>query len=391
MKLTVITLLVACLAAQEPAALAIRNLRFDPKKATVDFDVLNQSSKAVHAWLVTVALGKGTSVLNPRNCSPAGHCQADVDFGQGGATGLEPEVRVSAVLFKDGTAEGNLKLLQSEIDGARIRLHALEYWQGRFKEEPSLTKAFEGTPPDIAYSSAAINEREIVELMSAKAATPQIAAILRQRVNNALGQTRLFPAHDPPYAPPEAVASTRGIANRTPRFAIVSEEEHDGQLRLVMRNGYDKEIVAFAFTQREAEGRIMRSSSGHAIAPGGLAEFQYGAVPAGDVLELACVIFRDGGADGDPAVVQKMRDGWAGRKAEKARLLPLLRAVASLPAPERDAATRKLIADLQAQPQEQPDAEHSIDFVLGEEAERKSVLRELQNFPLEESLKDLQE
>jgi hypothetical protein len=402
MKLTALTLLLAPLAAQQPAALAIRNIRFDAKKATVDFDVANQTAKPVHAWLVTVALSnpavpewRGTSLVTPRNCSPATgpvrHCQADVDFGDGDAGRLEPEVRVSAVLFEDGTAEGDLRLLQSEIDDARIRLRALEYWQGRFKEESSLAKAFEGTPPDIAYTSAAINEREIVELLATKATTPQIAAILEQRVNAAVEQTMLFPARDTPYAPPEAVASMRPITNRTPRFRIVSEEEHDGQLRLVLRNGYDKEIVAFAFTQRQPDGRIMRSSAGHAIAPGALAEFRYGAVAEGDPPELACVIFRDGSADGDPVVVQKMRDGQAGRKAEEDRILPLLRAIANLPASERAAATRKLIADLEAHAREQPDAEHSIDFVLGEQAERESVLRDLRDFTLEESLRKLQE
>ncbi|MGA2184904.1 MAG: hypothetical protein ABSH47_17940 [Bryobacteraceae bacterium] len=381
MKLSILILLLVPLAAQEPAALAIRNVRYDAKKKTVDFDVANQSAKPVHAWLVTVALGNGTSLVTPRNCSPAGHCKADVDFGPGNASRLEPEVRVSAVLFEDGTAEGDLRLLQSEIDDARIRLRALESWQ----------KDFDKTPSGIAYTSAVMNEREIVELLASKLAPAQRGAMLEQRVRAAQERARLFPSRDTPYAPPEAVASTRPITNRTPRFAIVSEEERTGQLRLVLRNGYDKEIVAFAFTQRQADGRIMRSSAGHAIAPGGLQEFQYGAVAEGDPLELACVIFRDGSADGDPAVVQKIRDGWAGRKAEKARILPLVRAVASLPAPERVAATRTLIADLQAYPQEQADAEHSIDFVLGEQAERKSVLRELRDLPLEESLRELQE
>jgi hypothetical protein len=380
MKLTALIVFLLPLAAQEPAALAIRNVRFDAKKATVDFDVVSQSAKPVHAWLVIVALGKGTSLVTPRNCSPAGHCQADVDFGQGAAP-LAPEVRVSAVLFEDGTAWGDLKLLQTEIDDARLRLRALEAWQ----------KDFDQTPSDIAYTSAVMNEREIVELLAAKLTPARRAAMLDQRVREAGERARLFPSSGTPYGPPEAVPSNRPIANRTPRFAIVSEEERDGQLRLVMRNGYDKEIAAFAFTQRQADGRIMRSSSGHSIAPGRLAEFPYGAATPGDAIELACVIFRDGSADGDRAVVQKMRDGRAGRQAEKNRLLPLLRGVANLPAPERAAAAGKLIADLQAHPQEQPDAEHSIDFVLGEQAERKTVRQELQDFPLEEVLKDLQE
>jgi hypothetical protein len=388
MKLPVLILLLAPLVAEEPAALAIRNIQFDAKKATVDFDVVNDSRKPVHAWLVTVARGNGTSTLTPRNCSPTAHCRADVDFGESGAGQLKPEVSVSAVLYEDGTAEGDLKLLQSEIDDAQIRLRALEYWQRRFKEEHSLPKALAGTPPDIAYTSAVMNEREIVELLAAKA---DIAAMLDQRVQAAADRCRLFPAPATPYAPADTAVSARAIANRTAQFPIVREEEHDGELRLVMRNDYDKEIVSFAFTQQQADGKMMRSSSGHTIAPGALAEFQYGEVPVGQTLELACVIFRDGSADGDPAVVQKMHDGWAGRKAEKDRILPLVRAIADLPVAERAAAAAKLIADLQAHPQEQPDAEHSIDFVMGEQAERKMVLLDLRSFSLEESLKDLQE
>lgn len=378
MKLTALILLLAPLVAAEPATLAIRNIHFDAKKATVDFDVVSQSAKLVRSWLITVALGNGTSLVTPRNCTPAGHCQADVDFGERNASGLEPEVRVSAVLFEDGTAEGDLKLLQSEIDDTRIRLRALEAWQ----------KDFNKTPPDIAYTSAAMDEREIVELLVSKLTPAQRSAMLEQRVRAARDLARLFPAGATRFAPAETVASTLAIANRT-RIAIVREEEHNDRLRLVLRNDYDKDIVAFAFIEHQADGRLMRSSNGHIIVPGGLQEFDYG--PMINPVELACVIFGDGSADGDPALIQKMRDGWAGRKAEKDRILPLLRAITKLPASERVAATGKLIADLQAQPQEQPDAAHSIDYVLGEQAERKAAVRDLRSLGLGESLTDLHE
>jgi hypothetical protein len=390
MKLFVLVLLLSPLAAQETTALSIRNVRFDEKKATVDFDVVNQSPKPVRSWLVTVTLGKGTSVLTPQNCQDQ-HCTADVDFGQGEATGqLKPEVQVSAVLFENATAEGDLKLLQSEIDDTRLRLRALEWWQAAFKTDASLAKAFEKTPTDAAYTSAVINEREIVELLASSMKPDQIATMLEQRVLAAREHSRLFPPRDPPYAPSETAASTRAITNKT-RFAVVREEERDGQLRLVFRNEYDKEIVAFAFTQQQPAGKVTRSSGGHMIASGGLEEFRYGTVAEGDPIELACVIFRDGTADGDPVVVRKILDGWAGRNAEKARILPLVRAVANLPAPERRTATDRLIAELRAHPQEQPDAKHSMDFVLGEQAARRTVMQELQDFSVDETLKDLQQ
>jgi len=379
MKLIAITIALTSLVAQEPASLAIRNLRYDAKKATVEFDVASVSAKPIHSWLITVLLGDGTSILTPRNCSAAGHCQASVDFGEDAAANVKPEVRISAVLFEDGTAEGDLRLLQSEIDEAQLRLRALEAW----------TQNFNTTPPGIAYTSAVMNEREIVELLAAKLTPAQRASMLAQRVRAAQEQARLFPASGERFAPEEAESSLVAIANRTSRFTIVHQEEHEGKLRLVLRNDYEKDIVAFAFIEQQADGRLMRSSNGHAIASGRLEEFNYG--PAANPLELACVIFRDGTADGDPAVVQKMRDGWAGRKAEKERILPMVSAAANLPVSERSAAVRKLVDDLQAHPQERPDPDHSIDFVMGEQAERKTVLLDLRNFSLEQTLRDLRE
>lgn len=376
MRLAAFILLFTPLLAEAP--LVVRNVRFDVKKMVVDFDLSNASAKPVHAWLIDVAAGDLTSRMTPQNCrvlaEQSWHCTASVDSARG-----TPAVRMNAVLFTDGTATGNLKMLQAEIDDASLRLRAIESWQKDFHE----------TPPDIAYTSAVMTEREIVELFAAKETPAQVAAMLQQRANLARDRVRLFPAHDPPYAPPEAVRSTRTIANRASRFPIVLQEERTGRVRLVLRNDYDKEIVAFAFIERQPDGRLMRSSSGHTVAPGGLREFDYG--PMDNPVELACVVFRDGTADGDPAVVQKVRDGEAGRKAEKARILPLVHAVANLPASARAAAVDKLIADISAHPQEQPDADHSIDFVLGEQAERKTVLRELRDSSIDEVLKDLQE
>jgi hypothetical protein len=381
MRLIALFLLLTPLFAEGP--LAVRNVRYDAKKMTVEFDLVNTSAKPVRAWLIDVVMGGGLSQVTPQHCAPLAaeswHCTANVDLLD---RAVEPEVRVNAVLFADGTAAGDLKVLQAEIDDAALRLRALEAWQ----------KDLHATPPDIGYTSAVMNERAIVDAFAAKETPAQVAAMLQARLNMARERSRLFPVSPTRLAPLDTVPSTVSIASHAPRFAVVAKEVNSrGKLRLVFRNDYDKEIVAFAFTERQPDGRLMSSSEGEHIKPGGLQEWDYGVVGEGNSLDLACVVFRDGTSDGDPAVAQKMRDQWAGRKAETDRILPLLQAIVNLPTAERPGATKALIAELKEQLQRKPDAGHDIDYVFGENAVCKTVARELAIYLPDVVLTNLQE
>jgi len=379
MKLAALLLLLAPAFA---ADLAVSNVHLDAKRTAVEFDLANAGTKPVHAWLVDVFVGDLMSRVTPENCTPAGaqkwHCVASVDF-DGRIPAGTPNAHVTSVLFEDGTATGDLQPLQDEIDNASLRVRALEGWQ----------KDFHNTPPEIASNRFVMDERKIVEAYAAKETPEQISAMLQARLKMAREMARLFPEHNPRYAPEKAVASQLAIADHASRFPIVREEEQNGRIRLVMRNDYEKEIAAFVFIEHQPDGTRMRSSSGNTIRPGGLREFDYG--PMKNPVELACVLFRDGTADGDPAIVQKMRDGEAGRRAETDRILPLVRAVAALPASEQPAATESLIDELKSHPQEQPDADHNIDYVLGQQAARKAAIREVRDSAtIDEALKNLQ-
>lgn len=420
------------LSAQEPTALTVKNLKVDLEKLTVDFDVLNQSAKPVHVWTMTIATTKkkpsgqaypfnglttsescsrGTAVtLNP---AQSRRCKIDAEYNEPGAALLEAGVRITAVLFEDGTAEGDLRLLDSTIEQRRMTLRALQFWQGRFQDARKgaspinqlkafakmLVDADPGIPRELLYDRSAILERESLATqvsnsiqqvesggMTASAMVSFLTTMLQQRVEGALKANKAFPPTDKPFAPSTAAVPTHAITNRTSRFQVVSLEEQNDRLRVVLRNDYDKEIVEYALIQRRPSGDSMGvkdvrgAAVGQAIAAGAFTELTRGVWREGDPpLELACVIFRDGTGDGDPATVRKLTDRWAGERAETARVVPLLRAIAQLPEAERTAAIDTLIADLQAGKPEAPPAGYSGDFVMGLQQKRQVLIGDLQS------------
>lgn len=420
------------LSAQEPTALTVKNLKVDLAKLTADFDVLNQSAKPARVWTMTIATTKkkpsgqaspfsslttsescahGTAA--PLNPGQSRHCRIDVENNEPGAALLEAGVRITAVIFDDGTAEGDLRLLDSIAERRRITLRALQYWQGRFQDARKganpinqlrafakmLAGADPGIPPALLSDSSAILERESLATqvsnaiqqvesrsMTASAMVSFLNTVFQQRVEGALKASRAFPPTDKPYASSTTSVPMHAITNRAARFQVVKLEEQNDRLRIVLRNDYDKEIVEYALIQRRPSGDSMGVKDlrytpvGQAIAAGASAEITRGAWREGDPpLELACVIFRDGTGDGDPETVQKLTDRWAGDRAETARVVPLLRAIAELPDTGKAAAIDKLIADLQAARPEQPAADQSADFVMGIQQSRQVLIGELQS------------
>jgi hypothetical protein len=333
-----------------------------------------------------------------------------VDNSEPGATLLEAAVRITAAIFEDGTAEGDLRLLDSIIERRRITLRTLQYWQGRFQEARKgasginqlkafakmLAGADPGIPPELLSNSSAILEREALATqvsnaiqqvdsrrMTASAMVGLLTTMFQERVEGAEKASQAFPPRDKPYASPTSAVPMHAVANRAARFQVVKLEEQNERLHVVLRNDYDKEIVEYALIQRRPSGDSMsvkdlRSApAGQAIAPGAIAEITRGVWREGDPpLELACVIFRDGTGDGNPATVQKLTDRWAGERAEAARVVPLLRAMAELPESATGAAIDKLIADLQAA---QPAPDQSADFAMGIQQTRQVLAAELQS------------
>ncbi len=428
--------------AQDSTALVVQNLKIDPKEVTVEFDVVNQSTKPIRAWMMTVTTKKrGPLPANSGEIAPPGgfwtanllttsescreesagslapgqsrHCSDHVEFGEPEATLLGASVRFTAVLFEDGAAEGDLKRIDSAIRERQTRLRSVRYWQERFQEArkaPSpmdQLKAFEKTlsgadpsiPQDLLSDSIAMRERKSLQFqvssliqqvgtrgVDAGGMIQMLDGMIQRQVRQATESSRAFPPRDIPYAPPDTVAAIQPVVNRTSNFHLMKTEERDKQLRLVLRNDYDKEIVEYAIGHRlkNGDGGMGTESArdlpiGQGIVPGEVVEFNWGLVRKGDSpIEILCVIFRDGAGDGDPETIQELNEGWAGTLAEKTRALPLLQAIAALPEKEMGAAIDQLMADLQERPAKQNASDHSARFISGMQQERQMLVRELQ-------------
>lgn len=427
----VLALLPLCPIQAQTLPLAVRNPNVDLEKLTVEFDVLNTSTKPVHSWLMTVnikaknqagetwlpagieftsdACGRGAGELGPMQVR---HCACPLPFAATEGTSAEADVQISALLYSDGTAEGDLAFLDSVIRGRRNRLVALQHWQERFREAskapaPSLqlksfAKMLFGADPDfpaeILYDSTAMREQknlqaQLAPMLEAAADHPsaaydfvsRLSQMFEQRIREAIEQCKAFPAPPKPYAQPAGSAGYP-VENMTSGFRVVKGEvERDGAYRLVLKNYYEKEIVEYALSQRQS-GEIMLTSrnlrdtaAGQAIAPQTLTEIRCGMLQDSDPpLEISCVIFRDGTSDGDQEITRVLNESWAGRLAEANRILPRLRALVEIPEAETIAAIESLIADLGTHDQEELDLDHSLYYAMGIRQQRQAFARELQ-------------
>jgi len=145
------------LSAQSTAALAVRNLVLQQDESVVEFDVVNQSSKPVHAWTMAITAKRNSAppqvefLLTSESCSrdatgPLGaaetrHCRASLRSASGGPI-LEAAPRVTAVLFEDGSVEGDVATLERQAAERAMRVRIRQYWLDRFHEACA-----EGVPP----------------------------------------------------------------------------------------------------------------------------------------------------------------------------------------------------------------------------------------------------
>jgi hypothetical protein len=144
------------LSAQSTTALAVRNIVLQQDDAYVEFEVANQSSKPAHAWTMAItAKRNGTPqvefLLTSESCArdAAGplaatqtrHCTASFRSASSSPI-VEAVPRVTAVLFEDGTAEGDVAALDRQTAERAARVRIREYWLARFKEACA-----DGVPP----------------------------------------------------------------------------------------------------------------------------------------------------------------------------------------------------------------------------------------------------
>ncbi len=354
------------LSAQEPAALVIRNLKMDMEKTIVDFDVVNQSSKPVQAWLMRVDATKEpipgdvksglqeTSESCPQpmplplGSSQSRHCSVYLGYIQREGPPLFPQARITAILFEDGTAEGDLRLLDRTIEERRMRSRALQYWLGQLEQvrsgnhlveglqklEKMLTAPDSSVPEEFIYDSTALWEREILRVSVSNLlqyidnhrndpgmALSQFISTFKLRTQAAYQRAQTFPSRSAPHVRDEVQPWTRLIGNRAAGLRVVRAEVRDNDLRLLLRNEYSKVIVEFAIVRRQ--GGSIWGAAGGDLAPGAIRELKVSLTSYSDVdVEISYVIFKDGTAEGDLGKIQEWKDQQAGSKVTVDRNIP---------------------------------------------------------------------
>ena len=137
------------LSAQSTAALAVRNVVLQQDESYVEFDVVNQASKPVHAWTMALTAKRNTTpaqvefLLTSESCmrdatgllapSETRHCAVSLRSASSGPI-LEAAPRVTAVLFEDGTADGDMAALDRQAADRAMRVRIRQYWLDRFRE-----------------------------------------------------------------------------------------------------------------------------------------------------------------------------------------------------------------------------------------------------------------
>jgi len=196
------------LSAQSPTALAVRNLILQQDESYVEFDVTNQSPRPAHAWTMAITAKRSGAqalvefLLTSESCSreitgplaPAEtrRCSATLRSASGDPL-LEATPRITAVLFEDGSAEGDLAMIDRQTNERAMRLRARQYWLDRFQEACAAGPSG-ASPADQLQRFAAMVHTPGPTLPTDLAADSGFLRETRwldQQVSNALQQTEL--------------------------------------------------------------------------------------------------------------------------------------------------------------------------------------------------------
>lgn len=191
------------LSAQSTAALAVRNVVLQQDESYVEFDVANQASKPVHAWTMALTAKRNTApaqvefLLTSESCmrdatgplaaSQTRHCAVSLRSASNGPI-VEAVPRVTAVLFEDGMAEGDMAALDRQAADRAMRVRIRQYWLDRFHEACALTAA----PADQLKKFADVVKSPVPPPpaeMFADAGFAREQHWVEQQVNNAVQQT----------------------------------------------------------------------------------------------------------------------------------------------------------------------------------------------------------
>jgi hypothetical protein len=133
----------ALLCAQTSAPLVATHAAWPARENLVTFEVLNRSAKPIHAWTMTVTARKKKGALAfsltsedcrtltlPVEPERTARCEASVE-GNTADPAITTDVAITSVLFEDGSAAGDARLLAAEGEKRAQRLALASYWLER--------------------------------------------------------------------------------------------------------------------------------------------------------------------------------------------------------------------------------------------------------------------
>ena len=367
--------------AHAAGALAVRNLSVNSEKQEVSFEVANVSTKAVHSWTMTIAAtkkrpgrgpnasdlyktnmtstsercsrGAGTPLAPGESCRCSGSLYSDEP-----ATVLNAEVIVTSVLFEDGSAEGDVALLDTLARGRQSTRRYLEFWVGQLEPafaaptpreqlqamQKALSVPDSAIPMDLRYDPVADRERQSLLFQVTYSLqvldTPQVqdpraqAMGTVQFVKQRLSQMRSAPEVFPPrrgadLTPPprDPLQGWKTIA-RTTALRLVAVQNSSPQMSLTtlfLQNVSQKPITALAVTVGGSDGGTghvvdwFASATPDCVLPG--SSYALSEPNASDhTLVVNAVFFEDGTSDGAQRDIDAINFTRLGRMFETERI-----------------------------------------------------------------------
>jgi hypothetical protein len=369
--------------AQMTVSLGVRNLSVEGDKQIVSFDVVNSSAKSVLNWTMTVHSKKqgfvgGVSGTHDANlladgCSGSGvvpltpgsshHCTVSMYSGEQ-ARVLSAEVVFTSVLFADGSAEGDVSLLDGLARRRLSIIRTLEFWIGRLSPslsagtpqeqlqamQQALSVPDSEVPEDLRYDPTAMQERRTLlsqvtfslqmlddpRIKNPQAQAAGSVALLRQRLDRMRSEPDPFPPRRDAELSPAAGDPLHGwkAVARTAALRLVAVRESDTRSKmttLVLQNQTAKGITAFAVSfgnSTDSEGasqthECFESAMPVCVLPGGSVSL-FPSSRMARILNIDAVVFEDGSGDGARSAIDAMQYSRLGRMFETERIRSIL-------------------------------------------------------------------
>lgn len=176
------------------------------------------------------------------------------------------------------------------------------------------------------------------------------------------------------------------VINKTSFFRIIEMEKvSQGNLRLILKNDYDKRITAFQIAIDNTTALIdaLYTDAEHSIPPGSIREhiepLNIDPHMKEHYLSILAVVFDDGTSDGDSVAIKEINDYRLGSRMQMDHTLPLLNEIMNLPDDEISAALDNLPSSLLSASQVAEHQPLSLNTKLGMRNRAKMLAHQIKN------------